>query len=494
MFAPLPSTVPSLNENRITPEKIDLGKALFFDPRMSASGVFSCNSCHNLATGGDDNMPVSIGHGWQKGPRNSPTVLNAVFNQAQFWDGRAPDLAEQAKGPVQAGVEMANTPDNVLLTLNSMPQYVEWFEASFPQEDEPVSFDNFAKAIEAYEATLITPSPFDAWLNGDDGAMTEEEVRGLQTFVDAGCASCHSGINLGGNGYYPFGLVERPGAEILPEGDKGRYIVTETVDHYRAIRDMLSLQPSLDEQDHERRREAASGSLAATPRRRLLDPGPTGRIGTGRSQRRSDRGQRRSDRGERYRVAYTYAPPPRPVAMARVPYAEAADVPDEYEDLLESSLQGKPLHVYQSIGNNPEVLAGLRSFLGSLWADSGLTDRERELVILAVASEVGNRYEWHQHVNIARGVGVDDDQIAALGRGDTDPFGEEGTTLVEYALAVVRGEVDAIAHDEVAALYDDETVVGIAAAAEGYDALGGLIDAFDLELEPGTEFHGWDPR
>ncbi len=230
MFAPLPSTVPSLNENRITPEKIDLGKALFFDPRMSASGVFSCNSCHNLATGGDDNMPVSIGHGWQKGSRNSPTVLNAVFNQAQFWDGRAPDLAEQAKGPVQAGVEMANTPDNVLLTLNSMPQYVEWFEASFPQEDEPVSFDNFAKAIEAYEATLITPSPFDAWLNGDDGAMTEEEVRGLQTFVDAGCASCHSGINLGGNGYYPFGLVERPGAEILPEGDKGRYIVTETVD------------------------------------------------------------------------------------------------------------------------------------------------------------------------------------------------------------------------------------------------------------------------
>lgn len=230
IFSPLPSTMPSLNDNRITPEKIDLGKALFFDPRMSASGVFSCNSCHNLATGGDDNMPVSIGHGWQKGPRNSPTVLNAVFNEAQFWDGRAPDLAEQAKGPVQAGVEMANTPANVLLTLNSMPQYVEWFQASFPEEDDPVSFDNFAKAIEAYEATLITPSPFDAWLNGDDGAMTEQEVRGLQTFVDAGCASCHSGINLGGNGYYPFGLVERPGADILPEGDKGRYMVTETVD------------------------------------------------------------------------------------------------------------------------------------------------------------------------------------------------------------------------------------------------------------------------
>ncbi|MGM0447128.1 MAG: carboxymuconolactone decarboxylase family protein [Methanobacteriota archaeon] len=180
--------------------------------------------------------------------------------------------------------------------------------------------------------------------------------------------------------------------------------------------------------------------------------------------------------------------------MARVPYAETADVPDEYEDLLESSLQGKPLHVYQSIGNNPEVLAGLRSFLGSLWTDSGLTDRERELVILAVTSEIGNRYEWHQHVNIARGVGIDDDEIAALGSGGLAPFGDEETALIEYALAVVSGEVDAVAHDEIAALYDDETIVGIAAAARGYDALGGLIDAFDLQLEEGTEFHGWDPR
>ncbi len=229
-FKPLPSTVPAVNDNPITPEKIDLGKALFFDPRMSASGVFSCNSCHNLATGGDDNMPTSIGHGWQKGPRNSPTVLNAIFNEAQFWDGRAPDLAEQAKGPVQAGVEMANTPDNVIATLNSMPQYIEWFEASFPDEGDPVTFDNFAKAIEAYEATLITPAPFDAWLNGDDAALSEDQLKGLELFVDSGCASCHNGVNLGGNGYYPFGLIEKPGADILPVGDKGRFAVTETVD------------------------------------------------------------------------------------------------------------------------------------------------------------------------------------------------------------------------------------------------------------------------
>ena len=230
LFSPLPSTIPALNDNVITDEKIDLGKALFFDPRMSASGVFSCNSCHNLATGGDDNMETSIGHAWQKGPRNSPTVLNAVFNEAQFWDGRAADLAEQAKGPVQAGVEMANTPDNVIATLMSMPQYIDWFTASFPGEENPVSFDNFAKAIEAYEATLITPAPFDAFLNGDIAALNDDQKAGLELFMDKGCSSCHNGINLGGNGYYPFGLIEKPGADVLPPDDRGRFAVTETAD------------------------------------------------------------------------------------------------------------------------------------------------------------------------------------------------------------------------------------------------------------------------
>jgi cytochrome c peroxidase len=230
LFKPLPSTVPALNNNTVTPEKVALGKALFFDPRMSASGVFSCNSCHNLATGGDDNMETSIGHAWQKGPRNSPTVLNSVFNEAQFWDGRAADLAEQAKGPVQAGVEMANTPDNVVATLNSMPQYVTWFKAAFPDEADPVTFDNFAKAIEAFEATLITPAPFDAFLNGDDNALNDEQKAGLELFMDKGCSACHNGVNIGGNGYYPFGLIEKPGADVLPPDDKGRFAVTETAD------------------------------------------------------------------------------------------------------------------------------------------------------------------------------------------------------------------------------------------------------------------------
>lgn len=226
-FKPLPSTVPAQVDNPITDEKIELGKMLYFDPRISASGVFSCYSCHNLTTGGDDNLPTSIGHGWQAGPRNAPTVLNAVFNVAQFWDGRAADLKEQAKGPVQAGVEMANTPDNVVATLSSMPAYVEAFEASF---EDGVSFDNMAKAIEAFEATLITPSPFDSYLNGDEAALSDEQKAGLQLFIDKGCIACHAGINVGGEGYFAFGLIEKPGADVLPADDKGRFAVTETAD------------------------------------------------------------------------------------------------------------------------------------------------------------------------------------------------------------------------------------------------------------------------
>ncbi|GLS29197.1 cytochrome c peroxidase [Mesorhizobium albiziae] len=229
-FKALPSTTPAVANNPVTPEKISLGKALFLDPRVSASGVFSCNSCHNLATGGDDNLETSIGHGWQKGPRNAPTVLNAVFNNAQFWDGRAEDLKAQAKGPVQAGVEMANTPGQVVATLKSMPKYVEWFNAAFPGEADPVTFDDFAKAIEAFEATLVTPAPFDAFLNGDDAAMTSQQKQGLALFMDKGCSSCHAGINVGGEGYYPFGLIEKPSADVLPEKDKGRFAVTNTAD------------------------------------------------------------------------------------------------------------------------------------------------------------------------------------------------------------------------------------------------------------------------
>jgi len=209
--------------------QVELGSMLFFDPRMSSSGLFSCQSCHNVGLGGVDGLETSIGHGWQKGPRNAPTVLNAIFNIAQFWDGRAPDLAAQAKGPVQASVEMNNTPDQVVTTINSMPYYREAFAKAFPAESDPVSFDNFANAIAAFEATLVTPgAPFDRWLEGDDAALTDVQKQGLQLFMDEGCASCHGGVNFGGQDYYPFGLVERPGGDVLPEGDLGRFAVTET--------------------------------------------------------------------------------------------------------------------------------------------------------------------------------------------------------------------------------------------------------------------------
>jgi cytochrome c peroxidase len=228
LFDPIPLTPPELDDNIITRQRVDLGAKLFFDPRMSRSGLFSCQTCHNVGLGGGDGLPTSIGHGWQAGPRNSPTVYNAVFNIAQFWDGRAQDLAEQAMGPVVAGVEMNNTPERLIETLNSMEEYVESFEEAFPGEDEPVTFENFARAIEAFEATLITPnSRFDQYLNGAD-SLNEQELRGLEAFIDQGCASCHAGVNIGGEGYYPFGLVERPGAAVLPEDDRGRFQVTET--------------------------------------------------------------------------------------------------------------------------------------------------------------------------------------------------------------------------------------------------------------------------
>ncbi len=229
LFKPVPYGVPALKGNVVTPARSELGRMLFFDPRLSRSGTISCNSCHNLAMGGDDNLPTSLGHGWQKGPRNSPTVYNAVFNVAQFWDGRAEDLKAQAKGPIQAGVEMNNLPDIVVATLKSIPEYTQRFKEAFPEEADPVTFDNVTMAIEAFEATLITPdSRFDQLLKGDANALTAQELRGLQTFILKGCIACHNGVNLGGQGYFPFGVVAAPDARIRPPGDRGRFSVTNT--------------------------------------------------------------------------------------------------------------------------------------------------------------------------------------------------------------------------------------------------------------------------
>lgn len=228
-FEPIPAELPATEGIELTPERVELGKWLFFDPRLSGSWLISCNTCHNLALGGVDFQETSIGHGWAKGPRNAPTVLNAVFNIAQFWDGRADDLHAQAQGPIQASVEMNNTPERVEKTLKSIPEYVKLFKKAFPEEARPVSFDTMAEAIEAFEATLLTPgSSFDQFLKGDAQALTGEEKKGLKLFMDKGCSTCHNGINVGGAGYRPFGVMKKPDSEILPREDTGRFKVTKS--------------------------------------------------------------------------------------------------------------------------------------------------------------------------------------------------------------------------------------------------------------------------
>ncbi|MGB9080701.1 MAG: cytochrome-c peroxidase [Desulfuromonadaceae bacterium] len=227
LFKPIPAKHLALKGNPASPAKVELGKMLFFEPRLSTSYLISCNTCHNVGLGGMDMQETSIGHGWQKGPRNAPTVLNSVYNMAQFWDGRAKDLAEQAKGPVQASVEMNNNPERVKATLKSIPAYPALFKKAFPGEAEPLSFDNMAKAIEVFEATLITPdAPFDRFLSGDLKALSAGEQAGLRLFMDKGCAACHGGINLGGTGYFTFGVFSAPNTDLRPANDMGRFKIS----------------------------------------------------------------------------------------------------------------------------------------------------------------------------------------------------------------------------------------------------------------------------
>ncbi|SFV54591.1 Cytochrome c551 peroxidase [hydrothermal vent metagenome] len=186
-------------KNPITDAKVKLGKKLYFDPRLSKSGIISCNTCHNVMEGGDDGVSAAIGHKWTKNPHglNSPTVYNAVFFKKQFWDGRAKDLEEQAQGPIQAAPEMAATPEHVVKTVTSIPQYVKCFKKAYG-DNVKITFKLVADTIATFERTLVTPSRYDAFLNGHKNALTKEEKRGLKTFIQVGCASCHNGVALGG--------------------------------------------------------------------------------------------------------------------------------------------------------------------------------------------------------------------------------------------------------------------------------------------------------
>jgi len=187
---------------------MELGKKLYFDPRLSKSGFISCNSCHNLSMGGTDNLPTSIGHKWNQGPINAPTVLNSSFNIAQFWDGRAKDLKEQAGGPIENPGEMASTHELATNVIKGIPGYVREFKLVFGDDD--INVDYMTSAIAEFEKTLVTPgSKFDQWLLGDANAISENELKGYQLFKNSGCIACHSGVAVGGSSFQKMGIIKK---------------------------------------------------------------------------------------------------------------------------------------------------------------------------------------------------------------------------------------------------------------------------------------------
>ena len=221
IFDPIPAEAPVPEDNPMTAEKVDLGHKLFFEPRLSRSGIISCNSCHVVGAAGVDHRQQAIGEMGRVGPRNSPTVYNAAFLKTQFLDGRAATLEEQAIGPIQAHVEMNLTPEEAMDRLEESG-YEPLFVEAFPDEENPFTFENLAKAIASFERTLITQgSRFDAYLEGDQDVLTPEELAGLEIFQNNGCASCHNGVLLGGQMFTRFSHAAEQQGE-----DTGRYQVT----------------------------------------------------------------------------------------------------------------------------------------------------------------------------------------------------------------------------------------------------------------------------
>ncbi|MCX7898955.1 MAG: cytochrome-c peroxidase [Methylocystis sp.] len=245
-FEPIPANAPVAAGETVTAEKLALGKMLYFEPRLSDSHDMSCAACHNLSMGGVDGGALSGGHVAQLAGRDVQTVLNAVFNKSQYWDGRAADLKDQVVNSVMANpkamlktrggpmainpAELAATKRRAIEQIKSIPGYVDAFKKAFPGDGDPLVYDNIGRAIALFEATLITPdAPFDRWLKGDDKALTETQKAGLKLFMEKGCATCHNGVNIGGGSYAKFGVVKAPAAEFLPPEDRGRFAVTKAV-------------------------------------------------------------------------------------------------------------------------------------------------------------------------------------------------------------------------------------------------------------------------
>lgn len=232
----LPEKPPVPKDNPITKEKVELGKQLYFDPRLSSDGTISCNSCHNVMAGGDDQRPFSAGVSAKLGGRSAPTVWNAAFLSVQFWDGRAKSLEEQAKGPLTNPVEMAMDNHKVVVgRIQQIPGYVSQFKKVF--KTKKITIDHVAKAIATYERTLITPnSKFDKYIKGNKKAFNAQEQRGFNTFKEVGCTSCHNGVNFAGpalpegTGFYmkfPTFANAKIEKQYNFQKDKGRFEVTK---------------------------------------------------------------------------------------------------------------------------------------------------------------------------------------------------------------------------------------------------------------------------
>lgn len=223
VFKPLPDKAPGSEKDTVA--KIRLGRKLYNEQKMSINGTQSCNSCHRLDENraGVDNEPTSPGAGGKRGGRNSPTTLNAGLHIAQFWDGRAPDLAAQAKGPVMNPIEMGMPNEAAVLEQLKKAGYEELFKKVFPDAAQPLTYENYAEAVAAFERTLITRDRFDDFLRDDEKALTEPEKKGLAVFMKVGCADCHQGVLLGGDRYEKMGEANA----YANKEDLGRFDVTK---------------------------------------------------------------------------------------------------------------------------------------------------------------------------------------------------------------------------------------------------------------------------
>ena len=213
-----PNEIPFPEDNPYSEEKAKLGKILYFDPRLSASGTQSCATCHNPSFDWGDGMGLAVGHGHKRLGRKSPTILNLAWDheaEAYMWDGRKSSLEEQALGPIEAGVEMNMSMDILIPVLKEIEEYQKLFKSAFPNDEDPINKTNIGKAIATYERTIVSgEAPFDKWIKGNEDAISESAKKGFILFNGkANCSACHSGWNFSDASFHDIGI---------DDDDKGR--------------------------------------------------------------------------------------------------------------------------------------------------------------------------------------------------------------------------------------------------------------------------------